>query len=35
MQGPLARFDGKRWWVVTTYWQGENSGRPIPTKYGG
>ncbi|HMH67044.1 MAG TPA: hypothetical protein VK519_03900 [Pinirhizobacter sp.] len=29
-------FDGKRWWVVTIYWQGEKSPeRPIPKQYGG
>lgn len=25
--------DGKRWWVVTIYWQAENAETPIPTKY--
>lgn len=28
-------FDGKRWWVVTIYWQGEKPERPIPKQYGG
>jgi hypothetical protein len=28
-------FDGKRWWVVTIYWQGESPTRPIPKQYGG
>jgi hypothetical protein len=28
-------FDGHRWWVVTIYWQGERSDRPIPKQYGG
>lgn len=26
-------FDGKRWWVVTIYWQGETTENPIPKKY--
>ena len=25
--------DGKRWWVVTIYWQSETSDNPIPEKY--
>jgi hypothetical protein len=25
--------DGKRWWVLTIYWQGEDQGHPIPAKY--
>jgi hypothetical protein len=25
--------DGKRWWVVTIFWQAENPDNPIPTKY--
>ena len=25
--------DGKRWWVVTIFWQGENNETPIPEKY--
>lgn len=28
-------FDGKRWWVVTIYWQAENPDLPIPKEYGG
>lgn len=28
-------FDGKRWWVVTIYWQGERPDLPIPKQYGG
>jgi hypothetical protein len=28
-----AFFDGKRWWIVTIYWEGERSGNPIPTRY--
>lgn len=23
-------FDGKRWWVVTIYWEAETPGNPIP-----
>jgi hypothetical protein len=26
-------FDGKRWWIVTIYWEGERSGNPIPARY--
>lgn len=26
-------FDGKRWWVMTIYWQGETTETPIPKKY--
>lgn len=26
-------FDGKRWWVMTIYWQGETKEIPIPKKY--
>jgi hypothetical protein len=26
-------FDGKRWWVVTIYWQGETPDNLIPNKY--
>ena len=26
-------FDGKRWWVVTIYWQGETPETPIPKQY--
>lgn len=25
--------DGKRWWIVTVYWQGETPETPLPTKY--
>lgn len=25
--------DGKRWWVITIYWQGETPENPIPQKY--
>ena len=25
--------DGKRWWVVTIFWQGESPDNPIPAKY--
>jgi len=25
--------DGKRWWIVSIYWQQENAGAPIPEKY--
>ncbi|MGA7298111.1 MAG: hypothetical protein WBW92_11460 [Rhodanobacteraceae bacterium] len=28
-------YDGKRWWVVTIYWQEEKPGLPIPKTYGG
>lgn len=26
-------FDGKRWWVVSVFWQGESPDNPIPEKY--
>ena len=26
-------YDGKRWWIVTIYWQHENADDPIPEKY--
>jgi hypothetical protein len=26
-------FDGKRWWIVTIFWQGENRMHPIPAEY--
>ena len=26
-------FDGKRWWVVTIYWQAETPDNPLPDKY--
>ncbi len=25
--------DGKRWWIITIYWQGETPETPIPKKY--
>lgn len=25
--------DGKRWWVMTIFWQGETADNPIPKKY--
>jgi hypothetical protein len=25
--------DGKRWWVITIYWQGETPDNPLPKKY--
>ena len=25
--------DGKRWWVVTIYWQGETPENQIPKQY--
>jgi hypothetical protein len=25
--------DGKRWWVVTIFWQGEDQKSPLPAKY--
>ena len=25
--------DGKRWWVVTIYWQAESADNPIPKRY--
>lgn len=25
--------DGKRWWIVTIYWQGESPQNPLPAKY--
>ena len=25
--------DGKRWWVLTIYWQAETPENPIPKKY--
>jgi Putative lumazine-binding len=28
-----AFFDGKRWWIVTIYWEGERPGNPIPPRY--
>lgn len=26
-------YDGKRWWVVTIYWDAETADTPIPKKY--
>jgi hypothetical protein len=26
-------YDGKRWWIVSIYWQQENVRAPIPEKY--
>lgn len=26
-------YDGKRWWVVTIYWDAETPDNPIPAKY--
>ena len=25
--------DGKRWWVISIFWQGETADNPIPKKY--
>src|SRR4051794_11788269 len=25
--------DGKRWWVITIYWEGESPENPLPKKY--
>jgi len=25
--------DGRRWWIVTVYWEGERPGNPIPENY--
>lgn len=25
--------DGKRWWIVTIFWQGEDEKTPLPAKY--
>jgi hypothetical protein len=25
--------DGKRWWIVTIFWQGEDEKAPLPAKY--
>jgi hypothetical protein len=25
--------DGKRWWVVTIFWQGEDEKNPLPAEY--
>jgi hypothetical protein len=26
-------FDGKRWWIVTIYWQGESPENPLPKEF--
>lgn len=26
-------YDGKRWWILTIFWQGETPENPIPQKY--
>ena len=26
-------YDGKRWWIVTIYWEAERQGNPIPERY--
>jgi len=26
-------YDGRRWWIVTIYWEGERPGNPIPARY--
>lgn len=28
-----AMYDGKRWWVVTVFWEAERPDTPIPEKY--
>lgn len=28
-----AWYDGKRWWMVTIFWQGESAETPIPEQY--
>ena len=25
--------DGKRWWIVTVFWQGEDEKNPLPARY--
>jgi hypothetical protein len=25
--------DGRRWWIVSVYWDSERAGNPIPAKY--
>jgi hypothetical protein len=25
--------DGKRWWIITIYWQAEDDKNPLPEKY--
>lgn len=27
--------DGSRWWILSVYWQDQNSAGPIPAQYGG
>jgi hypothetical protein len=27
------RNDGKRWWIVTVFWEGESTVHPIPAEY--
>lgn len=26
-------FDGKRWWILSVFWQGETADNPIPQQY--
>ena len=26
-------FDGKRWWVLTIYWQEESANTPLPAEF--
>ena len=26
-------FDGRRWWIVTVYWESERPNNPIPPAY--
>ena len=26
-------YDGRRWWILTIYWQHESASNPIPEKY--
>jgi hypothetical protein len=26
-------YDGKRWWILTVFWQSETAGLPIPPQY--
>jgi hypothetical protein len=28
-----AMYDGKRWWIVTVFWESERPDNPIPEKY--
>jgi hypothetical protein len=25
--------DGKRWWIVTVFWQAEDEKNPLPAEY--